>query len=77
MKEIKEAGSEIGLGLLFGLGSLGFFLMFGMCTMHNPAPRTKTDFQYCYSLQGFGEESTRKKKEECFKELKSLNKTEE
>lgn len=58
MKEIKEAGSEVGLGLFYGLASLGFFLMLGLCS-------TRTDFQYCNSKH-------KDEKSKCFEQLKQL-----
>lgn len=64
MKEIKEAGSEISLGLFLGLASLGLFLMLGLCSTNN-ARITQTDFQYCNSK--YNDE-----KSKCFEQLKQL-----
>ena len=64
MKEIKEAGSEVSLGLFYGLASLGFFLMLGLCSTNN-SKVAQTDFQYCDSKYKDG-------KSKCFEQLKQL-----
>lgn len=64
MKEIKEAGGEIGSGLFLGLGALGFFLMLGLCSTNN-RDASKTNFQYCYAIGGLTEKAQKAAKK-CF-----------
>ena len=56
-----KAGSEIGLGIWFGLGTLGFFLMLGQCVSNSPKSvkameickefkQSSSKFQSCYDV---------------------------